>query len=53
MFNVLRPLRKILTVKIASKQWNLGIFKYKPKYKWENQEKKELRFEKEGELDCT
>jgi hypothetical protein len=53
MFNVLRPLRKIPTVKSATKQKNLGTFKHKTKCKRENQGKKELRLEKEGELDCV
>jgi hypothetical protein len=50
---VLRPLWKILIVKNATKQRNLGTLTYKMKCKWENQGKKELRLEKERELDGT
>jgi len=50
---VLRPHWKILTVKNANRQGNLGTLRYKIKCKWGNQGKKELRLEKERELDCT
>jgi hypothetical protein len=47
-------LTEILTVNRVSKQGNVGIFAYRVKRKWEDQNKKEfLKLRDEYEGDCT